>query len=211
MKLNAETVKDFSFYMSKYKDLYRDLALSISSLNPNAGSYILDLGAGPGLLVRELRDLLPYANIIALDPSLLMLKSAAKNINRRDYLILSQGEYLPLCDNSVDIVVSRFTLPYWNDVSKVLKEIYRIVKPNGKVIIDALNASYPSWKLRFIKIRMFLKKTPKTVMDYHIDAYRNAYTMEQLNGRLVDNGFRVIETIDRKWFYRIIAGKPKMF
>ncbi len=212
MKLDVKTVESFNFYMKRYRGLYRDLALSIDRLvSKTTTSNIVDLGAGPGLLVRELQDILPFVRVIALDPSILMLKSAEENIIRKGYLVLSRGEYIPLCDSSVDIVVSRFTLPYWSDTSKVLGEIYRIVKPNGKIVIDALNASYPSWKLFFIKINMLFKRTPKSVIDYHIDAYKNAYTVEQLKDKLMDHGFKIMDIIDRGWFYRITAEKPKVF
>ena len=209
MTLDSSIVDDFTVYMDRYIELYRDFALVIDQLIPQNLSKptIVDIGAGPGFLVRELQYILPYAKIIAVDPSYLMLRYAEKNILRRDYLICSKGEYLPLNNSSVDIIVSRFSLPYWNTPSHVFKEIYRVLKPSGKIILEALNADYPRWKLWFIKIHMLLKRAPRTVIEYHIDAYKNAYTIRQIKNNVMNNGFKVIKVEEKQWFFRFIAEK----
>jgi ubiquinone/menaquinone biosynthesis C-methylase UbiE len=49
-------------------------------------------------------------------------------------LIISDVGYLGLKDNSVDIIISRSLLEHTRDITKMYKEISRILKPNGYFI-----------------------------------------------------------------------------
>ena len=46
---------------------------------------------------------------------------------------------LPFSDNSFDLVTSITMLEFTNDVTKIFKEIYRVLKPNGWIIFGSLN------------------------------------------------------------------------
>jgi len=96
---------------------------------------VLDLGAGLGTAS------IPLAKngifTIAADISTVMLNTAAKRAKGRyENLILAQmnAYELMLPDNSVDIVIENAMLHLVDDPEAIIKEIVRVLKPNGKLI-----------------------------------------------------------------------------
>lgn len=96
---------------------------------------VLDLGAGLGSAA------IPLAKCgvctIAADISAVMLGTAAKRAGGRfDNLVLAQmnAYELMLPDGSVDIVVENAMLHLVDEPEAVIREIVRVLKPNGKLI-----------------------------------------------------------------------------
>lgn len=216
MLIDSNTTEKFVQYMEKYPTLYENLAKIIQKNLPRSldKPLIVDLGAGPGLLSAEIRKLMSETNVISLDASIKMLEMAEKHAFKDDFrkfgVILSMSENIPLKSNSADIVVSRFSLPYWEQPKASFAEVFRILKPGGRVILEALNKDFPKWKLFLIKLHMFINLAGRDVIRYHIDAYEIAYTIEQVGCFLTDAKFSIIEKEGNKkdWKFTVIAEKP---
>ena len=56
---------------------------------------------------------------------------------------------------------------------------------------------------------MLLKGAGKEVADYHIDSYRNAYSLDQLEKLVIDANFKIIKKEGKRneWKFLIIAEK----
>lgn len=96
---------------------------------------VLDLGAGLGTAS------LPLAKhgilTIAGDISNVMLSTAVKRAKGRynSLICAKMNAYsIPLADNSVDIVIENAMLHLVDNPEKVIKEIVRVLKPDGKLI-----------------------------------------------------------------------------
>jgi demethylmenaquinone methyltransferase/2-methoxy-6-polyprenyl-1,4-benzoquinol methylase len=121
----------------------------------NAGSCssILDLATGSGDVVFALeRGLESSPEIIGLDFCEPMLVEARK---KRDELKLNADKFpfvvgdcldLPFSDDKFDLVTISFGLRNLADREKGLSEIYRVLKPGGRLIV--LEFSQPYWWFR---------------------------------------------------------------
>jgi ubiquinone/menaquinone biosynthesis C-methylase UbiE len=95
---------------------------------------VVEIGFGSGLNV-------PYypvevVTVCAVDPSSVGRKLAAKRVNALsipvEYVGLD-GQELPLGDESVDAALSTFTLCTIPDVGRALSELYRVLRPGGRI------------------------------------------------------------------------------
>jgi ubiquinone/menaquinone biosynthesis C-methylase UbiE len=118
--------KLLNIVMSK-KEFEKERPLVVS----DAKGVVLEIGFGSGL------NLPYYQNIeklYALEPSVELYeltKVDTKNKFEIEHLSVS-AENIPLQDNSVDSVVSTWTLCSIPDVEQSLKEILRVLKPGGR-------------------------------------------------------------------------------
>lgn len=96
---------------------------------------ILDLATGTGDLAIELASLKPE-KLLAADISKEMLEYQRKYKSHPDIeLLLADASELPLPDTSVDIVTIGFGLRNFEDISKCLGEILRVLSNDGLLIV----------------------------------------------------------------------------
>jgi ubiquinone/menaquinone biosynthesis C-methylase UbiE len=199
--------------MKKFTDLYRTLSTVVKEYTQTPFPWILDLGCGPGLLSDEILKQIPNATVIGIDPLTKMLTLAKENMNVSTTQcfepVRAVSEKIPLKKNSIDTIVSRFSLPYWKEPQQSFLEMYRILKPNGNVIVEALNRNFPKWKLFGIKVGMLLNHAGRDVTKYHVDAYKQAYTQEEVERFFSTTGFSILKKEGKKneWKFIIVAQK----
>ncbi len=114
------------------------------------GETVLDLGSGAGIDCFLAADKVGEdGKVIGVDMTPEMIEKArenaltskAKNVEFR----LGEIENLPVADNSVDVVISNCVINLSPDKQKVFNEIYRTLKPGGRVAVSdiALNKTLP--------------------------------------------------------------------
>ena len=97
----------------------------------------LDLGTGPGYVALEIAGRRPGLQMVGLDLAAHMVARARQQAGRTDLngrVAWPQGDghALPFSDGSFDLVVSSFALHHWDDPLRVLDEIARVLKPDGR-------------------------------------------------------------------------------
>ena len=136
--------------MKELPDFYATVSEEIlCRCQPIEGVWV-DLGAGPGgvglALARQTNS-----TIVMIDPNEDALQKALsearkEKLGNRVVAVNARAESIPLPDNSVDLVVSRGSIFFWNDKAKGVSEVYRILRPGGAAMIGGgLGASYPRW------------------------------------------------------------------
>lgn len=101
---------------------------------------VLEVGYGPGGLLRLLTTRTEAGVIRGVDPSAEM-RQAATRANRgavrtgRLTLSLGTADRTGLADQSVDRVVSVNNVAIWPDLEAGLRELHRVVRPGGTVVI----------------------------------------------------------------------------
>ncbi|MEV6686381.1 class I SAM-dependent methyltransferase [Streptomyces sp. NPDC051130] len=104
---------------------------------------IIDLGTGTGRVAAQIQG--PSRQVIAVDRSKHMLAAAQRRLDPSCSVVLrADARDLPLHDASVDTVICSGVLhhiPSWPDV---VREMGRILKPQGVLIVREPNADYPA-------------------------------------------------------------------
>jgi len=146
----------FGYSNDELASIPAEANMGLSCGNPVAmasikeGETVVDLGSGGGLDVfLASKKVGPTGRSIGIDMTGDMVSLARKNAERGGYdnvkFYLSEIEAMPLPDNSVDCVVSNCVLNLCTDKDAALKEIYRILKPGGRLAISdiALRKALP--------------------------------------------------------------------
>ena len=106
-----------------------------------AGETVLDLGAGAGIdcflaagLVGE------TGHVIGVDMTAGMLDRARENAKKNGIdnveFRLGEIEHLPVSDETVDVVISNCVVNLSTDKPQVFSEVYRALKPGGRMMIS---------------------------------------------------------------------------
>lgn len=113
-------------------------------LNRCPGGDLLDVGCGPGMFVRRVLDTRPGDfRITAVDRAPAMIAEAAgRTAGAEVKLAVGEAEALPFPDASFDVVVAMGVLEYC-DPSVVLRELDRVARPDGLVLVSMLNPLSP--------------------------------------------------------------------
>ena len=100
------------------------------ALGLRRGEVVLDLAAGTAVSTVELAK--SGAQAVAADFSLGMLKAGA---NRAVPKVAADALALPFADESFDAATISFGLRNVNDVGRALRELRRVLRPGGRLVI----------------------------------------------------------------------------
>src|SRR5947209_7356974 len=120
---------------------------SLGCGNPTAvaeladGEVVLDLGSGGGIdVILSARRVAPLGKAYGLDMTDEMLDLARRNAAEAgvDNVEFLKGhiEEIPLPDGSVDVVISNCVINLSTDKSKVLSEVARVLRPEGRFAVS---------------------------------------------------------------------------
>jgi ubiquinone/menaquinone biosynthesis C-methylase UbiE len=113
---------------------------TMKALSNQRGGRAIDIGCGDGGLVVALARRHPGLKVVGLDLSKEMLdlaRSRARKAGLGDRVTFKIGnaESIPYSAESFDLVVSTLSLHHWCTPNKVLDEIARILRPEGKCVL----------------------------------------------------------------------------
>ena len=113
------------------------------------GEKILDIGCGSGHLLYQFRE--SFRNLVGLEYSPHRLEQARVNLEEWPFTpICGNAEDLSSIDsNSIDQIISADTIEHIPDVYKAVQEMYRVLRPSGRLVINTPN-------IAFIKKRVLL-------------------------------------------------------
>ncbi len=112
----------------------------LDALELAAGTTVVDIGCGTGVFLQIAQQQYPQMKFIGVDPDAKALSIARHRLERAGMdVALHQAfaERLPFPDQSVDVCVSSLAFHHMPDEAKRqgIKEIYRVLKPGGSIVI----------------------------------------------------------------------------
>ena len=126
--------------------VYQSLAQQIIDDYGIVEGRCLDVGTGRGMMGLELGKR-SSLQLYLLDVDGTVLSQAEKNcrlqmLADRTVVIKAAVEELPFIDNYFDLVVSRGSVFFWDDISLGLKEIFRVLKSAGVAFVGGGTSRY---------------------------------------------------------------------
>ena len=129
------------FYDRAIKAAFPQKLISLLDL-PTAG-YVLDAGGGTGRIAQFLKS--NFESIVIADSSMEMLQQAAqKNCCG---LVCSNTESLPFPDGLFARILMVDALHHVTDHQKTIDELWRLLKPGGRLVIEEMDYNQPLVKL----------------------------------------------------------------
>ncbi len=136
------------------------------------GDMILDVGCGDGYIMDKIK-VKPKSGI---DISLEMVK-----LNRNKNVRCADAESLPFEDESFDVVYSVDLLEHVPNPKKAIKEAYRVLRPNGRIIAITPNGDI-GWLLELLdKLKLKLPEGPHKFLK-----------SEELRKIIIMNNFNIL-------------------
>ena len=113
---------------------------AIALLPKKSSLQLLDIATGTGDLAIEIAQKYPDASVTGLDlaPQMLEIgrsKAQKKNLSNAITFIEGDAENLPFQDNTFDAITVAFGVRNFETPVKGLKEIKRVLKPGGQLVI----------------------------------------------------------------------------
>ena len=147
---NADGLKTRMLLHQKYstnKQPYSDWIMAHYGIQP--GMTVLELGCGTGSMWAAPARWLPdSASLLLTDFSQGMLESARQNVPAQPNISFSMVDIqqIPYEDNSFDLVIANAMLYHVPDLDKGLREVARVLKPDGRFICSTSGTNgLPSW------------------------------------------------------------------
>jgi ubiquinone/menaquinone biosynthesis C-methylase UbiE len=141
----------------------------------------LEIGPGPGYLGLEWLKHTQGTTLKGLDISPDMIAVAERNageygLSDRVEYVCHSGSRMPFDDNTFDAVFTNGSLHEWAEPRSTFDEIWRVLRPQGKVLISDMRRDM------FVLLRWFLwlNTEPKAIRPGLITSINAAYTPSEL-------------------------------
>lgn len=147
------------FLTSSYEALARPFARSIWKRVADEvvkrapqNSTVVDLGCGPGTVLRLIRERRPDLTLIGsdIDPAIIHI-AEKESINKNIQFRTASIDELPFQQQSADIVISSLMFHHLDEPvkHKAMEQIRRLLKPNGVFLLCDFSVPTHSWLTPF--------------------------------------------------------------
>jgi SAM-dependent methyltransferase len=163
-----------------------DLQVLAALIDPHMQAQVLDLGCGAGHVSYHAAPRAGQVVAYDLSPEMLDVVSQAAAERGLNNIVTKQGvaEHLPFPDGSFDCVLSRYSAHHWRDFDAGLREVARVLRPNGIVgLVDAVSPGQPLLDT-FLQATELLRD-PSHVRDYSRAEWEAAMVRAGLRPRMV--------------------------
>ncbi len=174
----------------------------VEKLGIKPGHKVLDIGCGTGRLTLHVAGIIgPGGWIAGIDPSVQRIEIARRKTKDAPFPNISfekgnSNELYHFEDNCYDIVYLNIVLHWIHDKKDALNQIYRILKPGGKLGITTGNKDKP-YTVKSIINEILQRPRYAKVLDAKKEPGRPV-NIEELDALLMGSGFKEFEITCKK-------------
>ena len=197
---NSSTLAEVVGYMKKDLEIIpKEASLGLGCGNPVAiaelseGETVLDLGSGAGM------DVFLAANKVGTNGRVIGVDMTKEMIDKASAIARSNGyenvefrlgeiEDLPVDACSLDTVISNCVINLSPDKSKVFREAFRVLKPEGKLIVSDIVSENQ------------LPDGIRENLDAWVECVAGALEQQEYLGRIREAGFRDLQVVSNGEF-----------
>jgi ubiquinone/menaquinone biosynthesis C-methylase UbiE len=191
----AETVDGKSL---KYDYLRSAQSGVISLLNLKEDVCMLDIGCGTGWAMGQAATMNGNkGTFYGVDLSEKMIEKAKENFKGREnfHFLKANAEEIPLEDNRFDIIICTNSFHHYLHPDKALKEMYRLLKPQGKIYI--LDPPVDLW----------IAKVLAKVFHLFDRAHVRLHSTKEFEKMITRVGFNYVGTKKIRWHQKVQVGE----
>lgn len=125
--------------------LHKDIKILYNSLVIGEPEFFFNLSKLLTLLYKDqnIKQFMLYPMLNRLD-----IEKGDLFSKLQDHLIIAKQHKLPIDNNIIDLAYLPYTLESLHDYLEVLTEVYRVLKPGGRIIITGFNKNIFGWVFR---------------------------------------------------------------
>jgi len=180
--------------------------VAVNQFGNISNKTFLDVATGTADIALEIAKRHPSAlQVIGMDFSQTMLKLGRNKINENNMvkeipLIPATAENIPLKDQIFDGAITAFGVRNFSDAQKGLLEMYRVLKPNGKIVV--LEFSFPKYKLLKWLYRLYFEKI-LPITGRIISGHKTAYSYLPISVANFPQGEAFKELLENSGFKKV--------
>jgi ubiquinone/menaquinone biosynthesis C-methylase UbiE len=135
-----------------------------------SGKVLLDVGCGSGLFFREVAKAAMIAVGVDISRKLLFKAKEQARTYQNAFVLQADADHMPFKKGCFDHVLSFTVLQNMPKPNETLKELRRVVKPIGRVVVTGLKKAFPLEKFMYILENSGLRVTT-FVDDEDVNCY----------------------------------------
>jgi ubiquinone/menaquinone biosynthesis C-methylase UbiE len=191
-----------------FAPIYPVIARNALAVTGISSGICLDLGSGPGMLAMAVAQEAPEMEVISFDFSGYARILAQENIleaGLSDRVRLAEGDVhaMPFEDGYANLVVSRGSLFFWEDLKGAFSEILRVLAPGGATYIGG---GFGNRELREQVIAEMLKRDP--TWDCYAKKKSKEDDIQRFGDMFIALGCTTYRIIDDETGFWIVLTRP---
>ncbi len=124
------------YHVSRSYVLSRITQSALALLRPSSGHHVLNVGCGYGREAQALTSQYPYVQLIGIDTSSSMIRSATDNLPQGFSAVQGSASQLPFDNDVFDGVLCVGVLMHIENEFAACREMIRVLKPGGRLILS---------------------------------------------------------------------------
>jgi ubiquinone/menaquinone biosynthesis C-methylase UbiE len=176
-----------------------------------SGFRLLDLGCGAGVSTFALAEIYPESQVVGVDIAVKMIDKAQQHhqsdfsyLNNIDFMV-GDATSLPFADHTFDVAIGHSFLYLVPQKEEVLREVNRVLKPNGQLILMEPHAGGSLLQTFFQRTDYLgkIRKRPGATLRFIVSivawrmfsSFKGQFSPELVQKLFSQAGFRHISTV----------------